>query len=61
LGPWLLGFYANIGMACWCYLKTWRTDIIAWRGISYRVTWGGRVRQIFFNTVFGFLFSVFGV
>jgi len=48
LGPWLLGFYANIFMACWCYLKTWATDIIAWRGISYRVTWGGRVKQIRF-------------
>jgi hypothetical protein len=46
LGPWLLGFYANIFMACWCYLQTWRTDTIAWRGISYRVAWGGRVREI---------------
>jgi ceramide glucosyltransferase len=46
LGPWVLGFYANIFVAGWCYLKTWRTDIIAWRGISYRVTWGGRVREI---------------
>jgi ceramide glucosyltransferase len=49
LGPWLLAFYANIFMACWCYLKTWRTDIISWRGISYRVTWGGRVREIILN------------
>ena len=46
LGPWLLAFYANIFMACWCYIKTWRTGTIAWRGISYRVTWGGRVREI---------------
>jgi len=46
LGPWLLAFYANIFMACWCYIKTWRTDTIAWHGISYRVTWGGRVREI---------------
>jgi ceramide glucosyltransferase len=46
LGPWLVAFYANIFMACRCYLKTWRTDTIAWRGISYRVTWGGRVRKI---------------
>ena len=49
LGPWLLGFYANIFMACWCYLNTWCTDIIAWRGISYRITWGGRVREIILN------------
>jgi ceramide glucosyltransferase len=49
LGPWLLGFYANIFMACWCYLKTWTTDTISWRGISYRVTWGGRVKEILYN------------
>jgi len=49
LGPWLLAFYANIFMACRCYIKTWRTDTIAWRGISYRVTWGGRVREIILN------------
>ena len=49
LGPWLLAFYANIFMACRCYIKTWRTDTIAWRGISYRVTWGGRVREIIAN------------
>jgi len=46
LGPWLLAFYANIFMACRCYFKTWFTDIIAWRGISYRVTWRGRVKEI---------------
>ena len=49
LGPWLLAFYANIFMACGCYFQTWRTDTIAWRGISYRVTWGGRVREIILN------------
>jgi ceramide glucosyltransferase len=49
LGPWVLSFYANIFMACWCYPKTWLTDIIAWRGISYRVTWGGRVKEVIQN------------
>jgi ceramide glucosyltransferase len=49
LGPWLLGFYANIFMLCWCYIKSWGTDTIAWRGISYRITWGGRVRKIILN------------
>lgn len=49
LGPWLLGFYADIFVTSWCYLKTWLTDTIAWRGISYRVTWGGRVKKIIIN------------
>ena len=49
LGPWLLAFYANIFMACWCYLQTWRVHTIAWRGISYRVAWGGRVKEIILN------------
>jgi len=52
LGPWLLGFYANIFMICWCYLKTWLTDTIAWRGISYQVTWGGRVKKVIVNSGF---------
>jgi hypothetical protein len=46
LGSWLLAFYANIFMACWCYIQTWRTHAIAWHGISYRVAWGGRVKKI---------------
>jgi ceramide glucosyltransferase len=52
LGPWLLGFYANIFVTCWCYLKTWLTDTIAWRGISYQVTWGGRVKKVIVNSGF---------
>jgi ceramide glucosyltransferase len=47
LGPWILGFYAAIFMAVWCYLRTWRIRTLAWRGITYRVAWGGRVREIF--------------
>jgi len=46
LGPWLAAFYGALGLTCWSYLKTWRTDTISWRGISYRVTWGGKVREI---------------
>jgi hypothetical protein len=46
LVPWLLAFYANIFMACRCYIQTWRPGTIAWHGISYRVTWGGRVQKI---------------
>jgi cellulose synthase/poly-beta-1,6-N-acetylglucosamine synthase-like glycosyltransferase len=46
LGPWLAAFYATLGVAIFSYLKAWCTQTISWRGISYRVTWGGRVRQI---------------
>jgi ceramide glucosyltransferase len=46
LGPWLLALYATIFMAGWCYLRTWFTNTIAWRGISYRVAWGGWVQRI---------------
>jgi ceramide glucosyltransferase len=49
LGPWILGFYAAICMAVWCYLRTWRIRTIAWRGLTYRVAWGGRVREIFYT------------
>jgi ceramide glucosyltransferase len=49
LGPWLLAFYTNIFMACWCYIQTWRPGPIAWHGISYQVTWGGRVKRIILN------------
>jgi ceramide glucosyltransferase len=49
LGPWVLAFYANLFMICRCYCKTWLTDTIAWRGISYRVTWSGRVKEIILN------------
>jgi ceramide glucosyltransferase len=52
MGAWLLGFYANIFMTCWCYLKTWLTDTISWRGISYRVAWGGRVKQVIVDPLF---------
>jgi ceramide glucosyltransferase len=52
LGPWLMGFYANIFVTCWCYLKTWLTDTIAWRGISYQVAWGGRVKKVIVNSGF---------
>ena len=48
LWRWLAAFYATPGLTLWCYLKTWGTNTISWRGISYRVAWGGRVRQIIF-------------
>jgi cellulose synthase/poly-beta-1,6-N-acetylglucosamine synthase-like glycosyltransferase len=44
LARWIAAFYALLLVTSWCYLKTWFTNSISWRGISYRVTWGGRVK-----------------
>jgi ceramide glucosyltransferase len=46
LGPWLRAYYGTLWLAGVSYFKTWATDTIAWRGISYRVSWGGQVREI---------------
>jgi ceramide glucosyltransferase len=46
LGRWLLAIYAAPAVTFWSYLQTWLTHTISWRGISYRVTWGGKVRGI---------------
>jgi ceramide glucosyltransferase len=46
LRPWLRAFYSTLRLVGCCYLKTWTTDIIAWRGLSYGVGWGGRVREV---------------
>ncbi len=46
LSPWLFSFYVFHFIASWCYIKTWFTNTISWRGISYRVTWGGKVKGI---------------
>lgn len=43
---WLPAFYAAIFMASWCHLRTWFSREIHWRGISYRVTWKGRVIEV---------------
>lgn len=46
LRRWLPALYAAVFIAGASYLKTWFTDTISWRGVSYRVTWGGGVREI---------------
>ncbi len=46
LRVWLPAFYGAIFMAAWCHLRTWGSREIHWRGISYRVTWKGRVTGI---------------
>ncbi len=46
LKSWLPAFYAAIFMASWCHLKTCFTQELHWRGITYLVTWGGRVTEV---------------
>ncbi len=48
-GPWrqwLAAFLAAMAMASWCHLKTLFIQEILWRGIAYRVGWGGRVIRV---------------
>jgi len=46
LKSWLAAFYAAIFIASWCHLKTWFTQEMHWRGLSYRVTRGGKVTPV---------------
>ncbi len=48
-GPLILSmgaFYLFPFIASWCFLKTWFTRTITWKGISYRVDFGGEVLDI---------------
>lgn len=44
--PWIAAVFATNLMVAWCYAKTWSGNILSWRGISYRVGWGGKVREV---------------
>ena len=46
LHSWLAAFYASILMASWCHFKTWFARQLHWRGLSYRVSRGGRVTEV---------------
>ncbi|GAB6037055.1 glycosyltransferase family 2 protein [Fundidesulfovibrio butyratiphilus] len=43
---WLTGFAATMLASVWCYARTWITFTMSWRGISYKVTWGGKVVEV---------------
>ncbi len=45
-GRWLAAYFAAMGMASWCHLKTLCIMEMRWRGISYRVGWRGKVVEI---------------
>jgi ceramide glucosyltransferase len=46
LAQWLPAYFAALGLASWCHLKTLFTMEMRWRGIIYRVGWRGRVIKI---------------
>jgi cellulose synthase/poly-beta-1,6-N-acetylglucosamine synthase-like glycosyltransferase len=43
---WISAFFAGGLMAVVCYAGTWAGNILPWRGISYRVSWGGKVEEV---------------
>jgi len=43
---WTRCFLVTPFMTVWCYLRTWTTFTMRWRGIAYKVTWGGRVVEV---------------
>ena len=43
---WISAVLAANFMAVLCYAGTWFSNLLSWRGISYRVTWGGKVKEI---------------
>lgn len=43
---WTGSFFLYLLMTVWCYAQTWTSNIMVWRGIAYRVGWGGVVREV---------------
>lgn len=43
---WMRGYVATFGMLAWCFGRTFTTNTMSWRGIDYKVGWGGVVRQV---------------
>lgn len=43
---WVPVVLAAGSMATLCYVGTWFGGLLSWQGISYRVTWGGKVKEI---------------
>jgi ceramide glucosyltransferase len=44
--PWFRGFVATFLMLAWCFGRTFTTNTMSWRGIDYKVGWGGVVQHI---------------
>lgn len=43
---WLRGYLATFLMLGWCFGRTFFTFDMRWRGITYKVGWGGKVREV---------------
>jgi cellulose synthase/poly-beta-1,6-N-acetylglucosamine synthase-like glycosyltransferase len=43
---WLRGYAATFFMLAWCFGRTFTTNTMSWRGIDYKVGWGGVVREV---------------
>ena len=44
--PWLRGYAATFCMLAWCFGRTFTTNTMSWRGIHYKVGWGGVVKRV---------------
>lgn len=43
---WIWALITGSIMAVVCYACTWAGNVLKWRGISYRVSWGGKVEEV---------------
>jgi hypothetical protein len=43
---WLRGYVATFLMLAWCFGRTFATNTMSWRGIAYKVGWGGVVKEV---------------
>ncbi|WP_300162075.1 glycosyltransferase [Solidesulfovibrio sp.] len=43
---WLRGYVATFAMLAWCFGRTFATNTMTWRGIAYKVGWGGVVKAV---------------
>ncbi len=44
--PWLRAFTYTFLMLGWSFGRTFFTNTMRWRGIAYKVGWGGRVKEV---------------
>lgn len=47
---WLRGYLVTFLMLAWCFGRTFTTNTMRWRGIDYKVGWGGVVKAVIRRT-----------